>query len=121
MKYLQRSFTVKMGENEAFRSNYDRIFGKTPSEPVLSDSKPVLSSSEPVLSEPLPDPLQRDEVVSLDIQREKGRFRAVLVHLPLADHAALQLWATEYKDESPLDPDVAHTVLMAVADAVTSP
>lgn len=115
MKYLQRSFTVKMGENEAFRSNYDRIFAKTPSEPVLSASEPVL----PILTEPLPDPLERDEVVTIASQRT---LISVTLHLPPDDYKILSAWAAAKDDQTasqPLDPDVAHTVLMAVADAVT--
>lgn len=111
MKYLNRSFTVKMGENEAFRSNYDRIFPKTPSEPVLV--------------EPLPDPLGRSisDRGSTDcafLLPENG-LKAVLIHLPLDDYKILSAWATNKNASEPLDPDVAHTVLMAVADAVSSP
>lgn len=36
-KYLQKSFTVSLGQNDSFRDNYDRAFGKLESVAELPD------------------------------------------------------------------------------------
>lgn len=94
-KYLQKSFSVGGASSNEYRQNYERIFSK---------ESPG----------PLPDPLQRDA------SEQKTTLHDVTIRLPAGDLEALKLWATEHKDESPLDPDVAHTVLMAAADAVAA-
>lgn len=50
MKYQQRTFTVPVGESDAYRTNYDRIFGKVNKAEVdfgPNDVTPVPEGYEP--------------------------------------------------------------------------
>ena len=69
MNYLQKKFSVHLGQSDSFRDNYDRAFGK--------QHTPV---------EPLPDPLERD--VSTPTEIEDG---FVFISLSLPHSEALRL------------------------------
>lgn len=49
MNYLQKRFSVHLGQSDSFRDNYDRAFGKTGAPHTHTQV------------EPLPDPLQRED------------------------------------------------------------
>lgn len=53
MKYLGGSFSVYPGGNQAYRDNYDKIFGKGEDEEVKPDMEPVpIPPAPPELQKP---------------------------------------------------------------------
>ena len=91
-KFLQKSFTVGGSSSDAYRENYEKIFRKNP------DVNPC---------EPFPDPLSRNT-------------RWVTIALSVEDFDALHAWGVDPLPGKPLDPEVAHAVLMAAADAAAA-
>lgn len=54
MNYLKRSFTVKMGLNQAYRDNFDKVFSRSSPHAVDAADK---KESDKTASIALPDPL----------------------------------------------------------------